>query len=188
MHNLAAITPLGASSPKREQVGGITIAEVTDTALASVACRLGKQQPFGTAAKALFGIALPGPGHWAANAEYALIWTGPDQWLVEAPFATHEDIARLVKAGLGDTASVTEQTDGWARFDVEGPAAVDMFERLSAVNTRRMTAGEATRTAIEHLGCFLVCRETGSRFSVIGPRSAAASLQHALSAAARSIA
>lgn len=188
MHNLAAITPLGATSPKEVRVAGITITEITDTALASVTCRLGHQKTFETAARKFFGVALPSPGHWAAGADYSLIWTGPDQWFAEAPFVSYEDIARIVKAGLGDIASVTEQTDGWARFDIAGAHAVGMFERLCAVNTRQMKTGQATRTVIEHLGCFLVCRETGRRFSVIAPRSSAASMLHALEGAARSVA
>ncbi len=188
MSNLAFISPLGARSPKEVRVSGITITEVTDTALASVACRLGHQKTFETVAREFFGVALPSPGNWSAGAEYSLIWTGPDQWFAEAPFESHEDISRIVKAGLGDIASVTEQTDGWARFDIVGANTVDMFERLCAVNTRQMKTGQATRTVIEHLGCFLICRETGSWFSVIAPRSSAASMLHALEGAARSVA
>lgn len=188
MHNLTAIMPMGGSSPRQDQVGNITITEVIDTALASVTCRLGKDKAFRTAAKRLFGGVMPEPGHWAPGSDYALIWTGPDQWFAEAPFATHEDIARIVKAALGDTASVTEQTDGWARFDVEGATVVDMFERLSAVSTRRMQGDQATRTSIEHLGCYLICREPGRRISIIGPRSSAGSIHHALITAAQSVA
>lgn len=188
MHDLAAITPLGGILPKVDTIGAIRIAEVTDTAIASVTTRLGKEKPFLAAAKKFFGVALPSPGTWAAGKDYVLIWTGPNQWFAEAPFATHEDIAHIVKIGLGDSASVTEQTDGWARFDVEGATVVDMLERLCPAPIRRMTTAEATRTIMEHIGCFMVCRAAGARFSVICPRSFAGSLHHALHVAARSIA
>ncbi len=92
-----------------------------------------------------------------------------------------------MKTALTDNASVTEQSDGWARFDVQGETAVDLFERLSAANTRRMDSGTATRTVIEHLGCYLICRRKGEHFSILGPRSSAASLHHALCAAAKSM-
>lgn len=188
MHDLAALTPLGDSAPKTETIGGLRISEIIDTALASVSCRAGQSKPFTTAAEKLFGIALAEPGSWMAGDPYNLIWTGPDQWFVEAPFASHEDIARLVKAGLGDTASVTEQTDGWVRFDVEGAKAVDLLERLCPVPARRMKTGAATRTILEHMGCFVVCRTQARLFSVIAPRSFAGSLHHALCAAAKSVA
>ncbi len=188
MHDLAALTPLGATEPKNERIGAIRISEVTDRALASVACRTDKSTPFQTAAKALFGVNLPAPGAWAEGATYNLIWTAPEQWFVEAPFATHEDIARIVKEAFGDAASVTEQTDGWVRFDLEGATVVDLLERLYPVPSRRMKTGAATRSIVEHVGCFVICRADATLFSLIAPRSFAGSLHHALCAAAISIA
>lgn len=188
MHDLAALTPLGGATAETETIGAVQIAEITDRALASVTCRAGQAKPFAIAAKKLFGGAMPDPGHWTAGDPFGLIWTGPDQWFAEAPFASHEDIARLIKAGLGDTASVTEQTDGWVRFDVTGATVVDLLERLCPVPVRRMQTGAATRTLLEHMGCFVICRTTAQAFSLIAPRSFAGSLHHALTAAARSVA
>lgn len=188
VHDLAALTPLGGTAPKSDRISAIHITEVMDRALASVTCRHGKSKTFATAAKKLFGVSLPMPGTSAHGDPWSLIWTGPDQWFAEAPFASHEDIARIVKAGLGDTASVTEQTDGWVRFDVEGETVVDLLERLCPVPSRKMKTGAATRTLLEHMGCFVICRAAGTHFSVIAPRSFAGSLHHALCAAARSIA
>ncbi|WP_395543787.1 sarcosine oxidase subunit gamma [Neotabrizicola sp. sgz301269] len=188
MHDLAALTPLGASAPKILQIGAVTISEVVDRALASVSCRQGKQAAFEAAARALFGLDLPAPGHSASGATWSLIWTGPEQWFAEAPFASHEDIARIVKDGLGDSASVTEQTDGWVRFDIEGAGVVMLMERLCPVPARRMDTGAATRTLMEHMGCLVICRSKGRHFSLLAPRSFAGSLHHALLAAARSIA
>lgn len=173
--------------PRTDTIGALTISEVTDMALASVTCRKEQADRFAAEAAALFGIDLPEPGHWAAGKVYGLIWTGPEQWFAEAPFASHEDIAALVKAGLGDTASVTEQTDGWVRFDVQGNTVVDLMERLCPVPSRRMQTGTATRTIVEHMGCIVVCRETARRFSLLAPRSFAGSLHHALCAAAKSV-
>lgn len=188
MHNLAAITPLGGATAREDRIGGITIVENPDLALASLTTRMGRDGDVAKAAKKLFGFVLPEPGRMESKGDWAAFWTGPGQWMVTAPFISHEDIASIVKAGIGDAASITEQTDGWARFEVEGARAVDMFERLAAAPTRRMQAGDAVRTAMEHLGCFLLCNVTGHGFSVIGPRSSAASLHHALSVAAKSVA
>jgi sarcosine oxidase, subunit gamma len=185
--DLASLTPLGAKAPKIDQIGAVTITEVTDRALASVTCRLAQTVAFQAAAKTLFGVALPGPGTSTEGTPFTLLWTGPEQWFVEAPFASHEDIARIVKAGLGNTASVTEQTDGWVRFDLQG-SVVDLLERLCPVQSRRMKTGDATRTLLEHMGCFVICRAAGTHFSILAPRSFAGSLHHALGAAARSVA
>lgn len=188
MHSLKALTPLGRAETHVETIGTIHIAEVIDRALASVTCRQGREKAFHMAAKEHFGTDLPGPGKSTQGAVYSLFWTGPDQWFAEAPEASHEDIARIIKADLGDAASVTEQSGGWARFDLSGAGVVDMLERLSLAPSRQMRTGDARRTGIEHLGCFLICRATAKSFSVIGPRSSAGSLHHALAAAAASIA
>ncbi|MCU9850272.1 sarcosine oxidase subunit gamma [Defluviimonas sp. WL0024] len=185
-HSLAPLLPLGGATPRRDTFAGLTITENPDVAIASVACRMGRDADLAKAAAALFGTALPVPGQMVAKGDWALFWTGPGQWMATAPFATHEDISRIVKAGLGDTASVTEQTDAWVRFDIDGARAPDMFERLCILDTRRMAAGSANRTMIEHLGTFVLCHRAGEAFSVLGPRSAAASLHHALVAAAKS--
>ena len=187
MHSLAALTPLGSPLPKTEKIGTLKISEITDCALASVSLRRGKDNGFAVAAETLFATALPTPGAWRQAGVYGLIWMGPDQWFVEAPFDSHEDIAKILKAGLGDSASVTEQTDGWARFDVQGARVFDLLERLCPAPSRRMQSGSATRTLLEHIGCLLICRETAQHFTLLAPRSYAKSLLHALTAAARSI-
>ena len=107
--------------------------------------------------------------------------------MLTAPFASHEDIAGLVKDAVKDAASVTEQTDGWVRFEVTGARVPDMLERLCNVDVRAMQAGQAVRSQIEHLGTFVLCQKAGAAFSLITLRSAAASMVHALETAAKSL-
>lgn len=179
---LAPITPLGGTTPARVTIGPVTVTEVVDTALASLAARAGHDI---AAAATAAGIPLPGPGRAARGATYAAFWLGPQQWMVEAPFASHEDIVSHLKPVFGQTASLTEQTDAWARFDVTGSALPRLFERLCAYDLAAQVPGAATRTVIEHLGCYVILRDTG-HVSVLGPRSSAQSLFHALTTAARS--
>ena len=186
MHDLAHLTALGASAPRVETIGGVRVAEVSDVALASLARRRAATGAFDEAARALIGADLPGPGRSADGGEWTAHWTGPDQWLLEASFDAHEEIAREVKEALGDAASVTEQTDGWARFDLFGDCLA-LLERLTPLDVEAMETGAVSRTVIEHLGCLLICREAPGRWSVLGPRSAAGSLHHALTQAARAL-
>ena len=185
-HRLKALNPLGGDSAKVETFDVFTISENPDLALASLACRAGQANNFTKAARKHFGFEMPGPGASAGKTPITAIWIGPDQWMIEAPFETHEEIAAELKAAFGGSASVTEQTDGWACFAAEGPAAGAVFERLCALNVAAIPSNSASRTAIEHLGCIVICREAGIRFSVLCPRSGAASLHHALVTAAQS--
>src|SRR5690606_22154595 len=129
---------------------------------------------------------LPAPGQSTSGGVWTAIWTGPEQWFIEAPFATHEDIAPILKQGFGDTASITEQTDGWGGFDLEGTGVLSVLEILSNLDHGKLPTGGASRTVIEHLGCILICREAGRHYTVYGGRSSAASLHHALVTAAKS--
>ncbi|WP_425084555.1 sarcosine oxidase subunit gamma [Ruegeria profundi] len=186
MHKLKPITPLGGDTPRVDTVGSITITEVVDQALASVAAR---NDQAGAVQKALadkIGLSVPEVGQSAQAAPYAALWMGPEQWMVMAPHDSHELLAAELKQIVGDTASVSEQTDGWCRFDVQGAGLCDLFERLSNAPARTMGSGTAIRTTAEHLGVFL-WRLAEDHMAVLGPRSSAASLHHGLLAAAKSI-
>ncbi|SDX81102.1 sarcosine oxidase subunit gamma [Ruegeria halocynthiae] len=184
MHDLFAITALGGSSPQTDRVGNVTCTESPGVALASVAARSGQEPKARTALGALIGADAPSVGRFAGNPVMAF-WTGPDQWMVAAPFDTHEELAHLANTQLGDTASVCEQTDAWVRFDLDGDDVLAVMELLCVLDCRKMQAGEAARTAIHHLGCFVICRSSGA-FSLYGPRSSAGSLHHAIVAAMKS--
>lgn len=184
MDSFAAMTPLGHIKPLVESIGPVTIAEVVTTSLASLASRLGREAEVAVLAAAA-DLPLPGPGHHQQAETYGAFWLGPEQWMVEAPYATHADIAANLRATFGAAASVTEQTDAWVRFDVTAPDLPGMFERLCAFDLRRAKPGAATRTVIDHLGCYVIVR-TAETLTILGPRSSAHSLQHALITAARS--
>lgn len=184
MHDLVAITPLGGRVPRAERHGPVTLTEVVDTALASVAARLGREADAAKLLEKVLGAPAPAPAK-IGGATLEAFWTGPEQWMVEAPFDSHEDLAHRVAADADGCASVTEQTDAWCRFDLQGAQLSDLFERLCVVNTRVFQGGEVTRCSIEHLGCFLICRAP-DHYTVYGPRSSAGSLHHALLVGMRS--
>ena len=188
MASLTQTTALGGTIPFDETIGGNRIREVSNAAMASLAMLKGQGAAFKKAAASRLGE-LPAPGHAVGHAaghggganHTSSIWMGPDQYLVEGI-----DTATLA-ATFGASAAITDQCDAWVRFDVTGGDVVAMLERLSGADTRRMQAGSATRTAIHHMHCVIVCRAGGTDFTILGPRSSAASLHHALVAAAASL-
>ena len=186
MHNLSPLTALGSDTPRIDEFDGITITEVADKALASLAMRHDQKTAFTRACKAATGMAPVAPGTFATSGEITLMATGLDQWMAAAPSQSHELFASMLASKIKATASITEQNDGWVWFDLEGPLCAAMFERLCAANMRAMQVGDVTRTAIDHLGCFVLCHQQGTKFSVIGPRSSAQSLHHALITAVHS--
>ncbi len=180
-----ALTALGHQAAEVVAIGPYRITERFDVALASLAVRRGQDKAFAAAAKKL-GVPLPGPSEWAAGKVFSALWTTPEMWLIEAGFATHEDIVATLKPAFGDTASITEQTDAWVRFDVAGGRLPALFERLTNLDLAALPDGYASRTVIEHLGVYLV-RHGADEVTLYGPRSSAAGLLHALEVAAKSV-
>lgn len=179
MHDLKPITALGGVTPRKDVVAEVTLTERPDIALASVAARVGQEKRCQAHLKKLIG-AIPGPGQAQLHDPESGFWTGPDQWLVSAPFDTHENIADQLKSRFGETASITEQTDAWVCFDLRGSGVEDVIELLCNVNIRNMRTGDAQRTSIHHLGCFVIRCDPADWLRIIGPRASAGSLHHAL--------
>ena len=182
---LKPLTALGHDAPEIVTIGRWTITERADVALASLAVRRGRLGDL-QAAAAGAGVPLPGPGKAETGAIYGAFWLTPQMWMVQAPFADHPDIRADLLAVFGDAASITEQTDAWVGFDLAGPDLVRGLERLSNFDLGQAAAGTATRTVIEHLGCYLIKR-ADSLVTLYGPRSSAQSLHHALMVALRSV-
>ncbi len=182
MASLMALTALGAREAFTATIGGVTITERTDVALASIAARKGRMADLVQAAQAA-GLPLPVPATHQPGTPYCAFWTAPEMWFVEAPIATHEMIADQVKTALGDAASVTEQTDAWVAFDLAARDLSPLMERLCNVDFPKVPKGHAKRTVVEHLGVYLI-KHGPEAARLYGPRSSAASLLHALEVAA----
>jgi sarcosine oxidase, subunit gamma len=183
--DLVAMTALGARAAAVVTHGPLTMTERIDVALASVAGRRGRLADLAKAAKAA-GVPLPEPARHLKGEPFSAFWVAPEMWFVEAPFATHEPIAEVLKSVLGDAVSVTEQTDAWVAFDLAAPDLGPLLERLCNLDFPAAPPGYATRTVMDHLGCYLVKHGPGAA-RLYGPRSSAQSLLHALEVAAASV-
>lgn len=185
MHDLAPLTALGASAARTDTIGPVTITESPDWALASVAARLGQESACQSALESLLGTPAPSIAAHASGVALSAFWIGPHLWMVEAPFTSHPDLADRIKPICLEKASVTDQTGAWVRFELSGEDLPRLMERLCNLDIGTMRAGQARRSVIEHLGCYVI-RHVDS-ITIYGPRSSAQSLHHALVTAAKSV-
>lgn len=187
-HRLHPVCATGGAQPRHARHGAVTLTELPDLAIASLAQRAGGHDALTALAQDLIDAPMPGRRQVAGAAEgVQILRTGPDQWFVLAPFDTHEDIAERLAVRAGAAASVTEQTDGWACFALEGRGAIAVLERLCRLDLPRMEAGMVDRTGIEHMGCFVICETPATSWRILGARSSALSLWHALETVARGL-
>ncbi|RWE15267.1 MAG: sarcosine oxidase subunit gamma [Mesorhizobium sp.] len=181
MTDLNALTPLGAAQPRSVSFGALDIRETPELALASLSLRWGSAKPVP------FGLHLPEPGHWVAGQGMAAFWIGRDQWMLEAKGRAEENFAADLKEVSPDC-TVTDQTDGWVAFEIvsrSGKALLEsLLSKLVNIDLADFGPGCATRTGLEHMSCYMI-RRSDTLVALLGARSFAASLWHALDTAAR---
>ena len=180
-----SLTALGHEAAQVVAIGPYQITERCDVALASVAVRRGQDAAFGAAAQQA-GVPLPSASSHKTGDVFSGFWVTPEMWFIEADFASHQDITAHLKPAFGETASITEQTDAWVRFDVAGTGLAALFERLTNLDLATLPDGFASRTVIEHLGVYLIKR-SATEVVLYGPRSSAQGLLHALEVTAKSV-
>ncbi|MER8656184.1 MULTISPECIES: sarcosine oxidase subunit gamma [unclassified Mesorhizobium] len=176
MVNLKPLMALGAEKPRSAMLPVLELCESKNLALTSLTLRRGALEP------KPFGLKLPGPGCWVAGHDVSAFWTGPDQWMIETEGRADEDFAMTLKVAAPGC-SVTEQTGGWVTVEIKSRAGtwpIDAFlEKLINIDLADFGPGKATRTALEHTICFVI-RRSETRVAVLGARSFASSLWHAL--------
>jgi len=182
--DLKPLTALGGSTARTVKYGALALEENTGLALASLALRRACTEP------APFGLHLPGPGLWTSSDTAAALWIGPGQWLLEGPGRAETDFAGEVAAACPGC-SVTEQTDGFVAFEIRSAAGeapiLALMGKLVNLDPARFGPGTATRTGLEHMSVFVI-RRAADRLAVIGMRSAAGTLWHALETAVKRLA
>ncbi|TIV87535.1 MAG: sarcosine oxidase subunit gamma, partial [Mesorhizobium sp.] len=86
--------------------------------------------------------------------------------------------------------AVTEQTDGWIAFEIVSRAGTAPLEALLSklvnIDFADFGPGRATRTGLEHISCFVI-RRSETHVAMLGARSFAGSLWHALETAAQRV-
>ena len=185
VHNLNPMSPLGNRELISKEVGPYTVSEVTAYSLASYSLRKGSENDAKKKLEQFIGSSLPD----VMNSNFGDIssfWIGPSQWLIEAPIEIHEDLARELSEVSVGKASITEQTDAWCRFDLKGSELAKPLSLLCNVDVPSFKGGEVTRCQMDHLGCFLICRDI-KNITILGPRSAAESLYHAIITALKAV-
>ena len=135
---------------------GVTIAELTNLRLFSVAVLKGQGEAFAAAVSSAIGLALPSGPVCVSAKGVTLIGAGPGQWLL----VCDEVAASACESLLRDTAgmaAIVEQTDGRAIVAVGGPKARDALAKGISIDLhpQAFPAGSAAVTSAAFIGLTL---------------------------------
>ena len=163
-------------------VGDTTLAEIHDLAIVSIAVPLDGDAAFASALNKAFGAKRPPPGGstMSADGRVRFLWTAQDQL-----FAVLEDespnAADKISKTLDGKAYVTLQSDSWVALRLSGNQARVALERICPIDMHPSACaeGHVARTAMEHIGTFIV-RERGDTFLLLSASSSARSFLHAV--------
>ena len=158
------------------QIGGLTLSEQAPDAITLVAPFKGQDNAVSAALKSGIGAAWPAPGRATGKAGARVIWSGLGQALVLGPPVTVTG------------AAITDQTDAWVAFVLEGKGATDVLARLTPLDLRdsQFKRGHAARSLLGHMNC-LFLRAGVMRFEMLVFRSMAVTAVHDLTRAMQSV-
>ncbi len=183
------LTSTPALGGYREEFDGVRLSEQPETAIVSIAVPRGGRAALAEAFRTGLGVDLPAPGTSVLSKDGAkrVFRMAPDQFFV---VFDHDkpDAARAVDAALGGTTYVTDQTDVWVTFRIDGPAAISALERICPIdlNAHAFPEGRVARTVMEHLGT-IILRDGADTFTIFSARSSARSFLHAVQTSIRNV-
>ncbi len=156
---------------------GTTLIELPLVPITSIAPFAGKAAAVNKALKPL-GLSFPQPGQSLAKGDARILWSGHGQ-----AFLIGVEPPPIAGAAL------TDQSDAWARFRLQGGLAVAALARLVPVDLRPASFAEnaTARTLLNHM-MLSVTRTGPDAFDLMLFRSMAATAVHELSVAMKSVA
>lgn len=182
----AAFAGLSAAS---SACGGVIAHDRDGLGIAIVMVRKGQSEALKRRMRERFGIDLPHQPRRAVAGDLALAGTGPGMWFATSDRSGNAFAASLAQT-IGDLASVSDQSDGYAVLRLSGPKVRDALAKLVPIDVhpRAFEVGDVASTVAVHISATLWRLEDeidGSpAFEIAVFRSYAHDFWHAVHAAA----
>lgn len=185
-NGLTAITPLGGY---KFETDTISIVEVTDRGIVSVATPMAGEKLLTQSIAAEFSTAIPAPGMSTSSVKSnaRLLGLASDQLFIVFDDPQNTEPARIIRA-LESSAYLTDQSDTWVCIRVSGPASRLALERICPIDLHdeSFSVGAVARTAMEHLGA-IIYRDDIDNFVLMSAVSSARAFLHAIETSAKNI-
>lgn len=183
------LTPQSPLEGLHLEIGAVTISEVTDRAIVSIAVPADGRNKLVKAVTASYKAKLPEVGQStpAKVANAVFLGLQQDQFFLLFDHADENPIEQ-VTAKLGESGYLTDQSDGWVIIRLSGPDTRKALARICPIDLRpdNFRMGHVARTVMEHLGV-IILREDDDAFLLMSARSSAGSFLHALETSAQNV-
>lgn len=178
---------------RRDGGGGLVVAEHVGFGLASVTMRRGRREEFCAAIAGRFGIALEAGAKVSVGGDVMFIGTGPGSWLAMKRSGGWR-FADELRAALGETAAVCDQSSGYGVLRLSGPCVREVLAKGVPIDLDPVVfvPGDAAVTLASHVGIVLWRVDRGRAdeapaFDIAVSRSFVGSFWHWLEASAATV-
>ena len=183
MAKLSSLSPLNGY---QESIGSISLREINDYSLISLAIPQDTTKTFAKTIKDEFGVGMPTSVMSKTNKKMRLLMTQPDQIFSIIPQVDdpEKDLSKII----GNAAYITDQTDAWVVLEISGVTSRTALERICQVdldpNIFKLNA--MARTTMEHMATIII-RTDVDTFLLMSASSSAKSFLHAVELSAQHI-
>jgi len=161
---------------------GLSIRELVDIKLLSVAATVDQQATASNALQSHCGLAWPEVTQSTTSDSTHCLGLQPEQVML---LSQHNDTDHANLANnLGNETAVTDQSDSWVAVELTGDRTLEVLERICPIDLHNdtFTVGRVARTSMEH-SSVIVFRQA-DRWLLLSPRSSAESFMHSLTQSA----
>jgi len=179
---VASLKPTSALNNYAKEFDGISLAQVNNLAIISIATPKGGDAALGRVIKKVFKATRPDVGQSLAisGGKGRLIAMRPGQLFYL--FENQEiDPLQIVPDQLAEFAYLSDLSDGWVSLEMSGVNCTKALERICAIDLHpsEFVPDKFARTRMEHLDVIILCTKPDS-YLLMSPRSSAVSFLHAI--------
>ena len=183
---LNAESPLGGV---RIDLDGISIREMADLALVSIAVPRGGEDALNQALKRSYKAELPivGTSTLSPAKDVRFLGLQRDQVFLLTKHLSDSPVVTILE-NLGNAGYYSNQSDSWAVLELSGPKSRAALERICPIDLDpdEFHEGAVTRTQMEHLGV-IILRIYADKFLLFSPTSSSRSFLRMVETSAHNV-
>lgn len=192
MSSLNALKSLTALNNFSEETHGITVTEVTDLAIVSMAIPTITNEAFNKAIKKSYKVGRPVIGKFSQSKTNNARFLGlqQDQMFVLFDYSSDRAVEEVSsKINTSEQLSyLCDQSDSWVTLRISGENSLAALERICPLDIHQSVfpVGSVARTLMEHMATIIIHESEGT-YLLLSLRSFAQSFLHAVTTSIKNI-
>ena len=139
---------------------------VNINAIFSLTENINEKNKFNQNFKVFFSLDIPDIGKFTFNNKFMAIWLRTNSY-----FVLGEENFDNIISSFESVASITDQTGGWVKLNIDGEKVKFLLEKLLTIDLKVFYEGSALRTSINKINCIVLCNKQFKNYTILCPVS-----------------